>query len=47
VCLDFKKNSYTLEGEGVQVNVFFFFLHLTCGRRKGRGLFFSNPFFHC
>jgi len=24
----------------VQVNVFFFLLHLTCGKRKGRGYFF-------
>ncbi len=35
-----------LRGRGVQVNVFFFVLYLTCGRRRGRGLsFFSNFFF--
>jgi hypothetical protein len=28
-----------LRGRGVEVNVFFC-LHLTCGRRKGKGCFF-------
>jgi hypothetical protein len=32
--------SFTVEGEGVEVNVFFL-LHLICGRRSGGGLFFS------
>jgi hypothetical protein len=29
-------------GDGVQVNAFFFVLHLTCGRSRGRGLSFSS-----
>jgi len=47
VCLDlFIFNSFTLEGEGVKVDVFFFLIHLTCGRRRGKGLiFFFKTFF--
>ncbi len=45
MCFDFLKFSFTLEGEGGCWLMFFFFLlHLTCGRRKGRGLLFFNPF---
>jgi hypothetical protein len=37
---------FTVEREGVEVNVFFL-LHLTCARRRGSGLiFFVKLFFH-
>ncbi len=35
---------FTVEREGVKVNVFFL-LHLTCARRRGRGLLFFIIFF--
>jgi hypothetical protein len=35
--------SFTVEGEEVEVNVFFL-LHLTCARRRGRGLVFFIKF---
>jgi len=40
VRLDFQKELFYFGGGGgVQVNGFFFFvLHLTCGRRRGRGV---------
>ncbi len=44
MCLDFLKISLTLEGEGVEVNVFFL-LHLTCARRRGRRLIFLRKSF--
>jgi hypothetical protein len=40
-------NFFTLEG-GVYKLMFFFSLHLTCGRKRGRGLvFFLKLFFNC
>ncbi len=49
VCLDyFFKNSFTVEGEGGYKFMFFFLLHLTCGRRRGSKLVsFSKKNFHC
>jgi hypothetical protein len=49
VCLDlFFLNSFTLEGEGGYKLMVFFLLHLTYGRRRGKGLvFFSKLFFRC
>jgi hypothetical protein len=37
----FFKISFTLEGErGYKGMILFFLLHLTCGRKRGRGLVF-------
>ncbi len=37
--------SFTIEGEGVEVNVLVSPSFLTCGRRKGKGLVFFLIFF--
>ncbi len=41
--------SFTLEGErGYKLMFFFSLLHLTCGRKRGKGFFFFlKLFFHC
>ncbi len=37
---------FTVEEEGAEVKVFFFLLHWTCAKRRGRGVsFFEKTFF--
>ncbi len=37
---------FTVEEEGAEVKVFFFLLHWTCVKRRGRGVsFFQKTFF--